>query len=77
MQEALALLSAHLSVGITENETNRRKEITLAGTIAADDNIGFGRERLNNGLVLVAAIDSLECARRTARTLDGTYLLKP
>lgn len=50
----MAFLPAHLSVGVTEDESNRREEVTFAGSIATDDNIRLGREGLDNGLVFVA-----------------------
>lgn len=54
VKQSLTLLSAQVGVGITENKSNGREEVTLARTIAADDNIVFGRKRLNDRLVLVA-----------------------
>lgn len=43
-----------MSIGITEDEPNGREEVTLPRSIAADDDIVFGREGLNDRLVLVA-----------------------
>lgn len=54
MKKSLSLLSTEVSVGITEDEPNRREEVTLARTIAANDDIVFWRERLDDCLVLVA-----------------------
>lgn len=54
MQKSLALLSAHMSVGIAEDEANGREEVTFPGAIAADDYIVLWGEWLDNGLVLVA-----------------------
>jgi hypothetical protein len=54
VEEALALLAAHLRVGIAENESNGCEEVTLAGTIASDNYIGFVRKRFNDCLILVA-----------------------
>lgn len=54
MEETLALLTAHLRVCIAEDEANRREEVTLSRSIAADDDVGLGREGLNDRLVLVA-----------------------
>jgi hypothetical protein len=66
MQESLTLLSAKVGVGIAKDESNGSKEITFARTIAADDNIVFGGEWLNDRLVLVAKDRILsEIARRT------------
>lgn len=56
MKKSLALLPAKMGVGITENESNGGEEVTLAGTIAADDDIVLRREGLDNGLILVAAM---------------------
>lgn len=55
MQKGLSLLSTQVSVGIAENEPNGREEITFTGTIAANDHVVFGRKRLDDRLVLVAA----------------------
>jgi hypothetical protein len=43
-----------MGIGIAEDETNRSKEVTLAGTIATHDYIVFWREGLDDRLVLVA-----------------------
>ena len=50
----MTLLSAEMSVGIAEDEANGREEITLPGTIAADDDVVFGGEWLNDRLIFVA-----------------------
>jgi hypothetical protein len=54
MKESLSLLSAEVGVGIAEDETNGRKEITFSGTVAANDHIMLGRKRFNDRLILVA-----------------------
>lgn len=80
MEESLALFATHLGIGIAEDEADGGEEVTLARTISADNNIGARRERLENGLVLIAA---LVLAR--ARAQDGAkrgmarvaHLLKP
>jgi len=54
MQKGLTLLSAKMSIGITKDKTDGREEVTLAGTIAANNDIVFGRKWLDNRLVLVA-----------------------
>lgn len=59
MKKCLALLSAEMSVGIAEDETNGREEVTLARPIAADDDIVFGRKGLNDRLVLVAIVENV------------------
>lgn len=53
MKKRLALFPPHVGVGITENESNGREEVTFTGTIATDNNVVFGGERLDHGLVLV------------------------
>lgn len=54
VQKSLPLLTAEVSVCITQNETNGGEEVTFAGTIPADDDIVLGGERLNDCLILVA-----------------------
>lgn len=56
MKKSLSFLSAKMGIGIAQNEANGGEEVTLARTIAADNDIVFGREGLDNGLILVAAI---------------------
>lgn len=41
MKQSLPFLPSHMSVGITEDETDGRKEVTLPGSIAADNDIVF------------------------------------
>lgn len=54
MQKGLSLLSPEVCVGIAEDETDGREEITFAGTIATNDHIVLGRKRLDDRLVLIA-----------------------
>jgi hypothetical protein len=54
MKKSLSFLTAKMGVSIAENESNGGEEVTLARTIAADDDIVFRGEGLDNGLVLVA-----------------------
>jgi hypothetical protein len=54
VQESLTLFSAEMSVGITKDKTNGCEEVTLAGAIAADNDIVFGGKWLDDRLVLVA-----------------------
>ena len=54
MEESLSFFTAHLSVGIAKNKPNGSKEIALARAIAANDNVVFWRERLDDSLVFVA-----------------------
>lgn len=56
MKKSLSLLPTEVGVCITENEANGCKEITFAGTVAANDDIMLGRKRLNDGLILVAGV---------------------
>lgn len=58
MQESLTLLSPKVSVGIAKDKANGSEEVTLARTIAADDNIMLGGEWLDQRLVLVAKLYS-------------------
>lgn len=53
MQQRLALLPTHILVLIAQHEAYGREEIGLARTIATDNDIGLGRERLGLDLVLV------------------------
>ena len=43
-----------MCIGIAEDETDGREEITFTGTIATNDHIVLGREGLDDRLVLVA-----------------------
>lgn len=61
VEESLALFAPHLGVGIAEDEANRGEEVTLARTVATDDDVVLGREGLNDRLVLVAAEQSARC----------------
>ena len=54
MQKGLTLLSSEVSIGIAEDKSNCGEEVTLARTVAPDDDIVFRRKWLDNGLVLVA-----------------------
>lgn len=58
MKKGLSLLSTEVGVGITEDEPNRGEEVTLARTIAANNDIVFRRKRLDDCLVLVAMGDT-------------------
>lgn len=80
MEEALALFSTHLGVGIAENEADGREEIGLARAIATDDDVCLGREWLNDSLLLVAAagwsVTSFDLGN-TLREHRVPHLLKP
>lgn len=54
MKQGLPLLFAHLSIGITQHESNGSKEVTLPGAISSHDDIMLGRKGLDDGLFLVA-----------------------
>lgn len=43
-----------MSVGIAEDEANGREEVTLPGTIAADNDVVFWGEWLDDRLIFVA-----------------------
>lgn len=54
MEKTLALFTAHLRVCIAEDKANRREEVTLSRSIAANDDVRLGRKGFNDRLVLVA-----------------------
>jgi hypothetical protein len=77
VQQGLALLPAHVGVRIAEDKPDRSEEITLARTIAPDDDIGAWRKWFYDGLILVAVrrgVSGLEIQR--FRRVSA-YLLKP
>ena len=45
-----------MCIGIAQDKSNGGEEVTLARSVAADDNIMLGREGLDDGLVLVAVV---------------------
>lgn len=57
MKESIPLLTAHLRVSITEDETDSGEEVALSRAIASNDHIMLWRERLNNGLIFVTTLD--------------------
>lgn len=59
MEKTLPLLTAHLGIGIAENEADGCEEVTFTGTIAADDDVGLWRKGLDDGLFLVATMKEL------------------
>ena len=54
MKQRLSLLLAHLRVCIAEDKTDGSEEVALARSISADNNVVFGREGLDDRLVLIA-----------------------
>lgn len=54
VKQSLALFPSHLRVGIAQNEANSGEKVALSGTIAADNDIVFGRKGFNDRLVFVA-----------------------
>lgn len=56
MKKSLSLFTTKVRVCIAQDETNGGEEVTLARSIAADDDIVFRGERLDDGLILVAII---------------------
>ena len=71
MEKRIALLTAHVRVGISKDKPNRSKEITFSGAIAANDHIMLRRKGLDYCLLLVALVSSAiaEC--------DGISRSKP
>lgn len=59
MKKTLSLLTAHLGIGIAEDEADGCEEVTFTGTIAADNDVGLWRKGLDDGLFLVAATRGL------------------
>lgn len=57
MKKSLSFLSTEVSIGIAQNESNGGEEVTLAGTITADDDIVFWGEWFDDSLVLIAEVD--------------------
>ena len=57
MEQSRPLLTSELCVGVAEDESNCCEEVTLARSIAADNDIMFGREGLDYGLILVTVRD--------------------
>jgi hypothetical protein len=53
VQQRLALLAAHVVVVIAQHEAHGGEEVTLARSIAANNDIALRREGLNLRLVLV------------------------
>lgn len=62
MKKSLSLLAHQVSVRITQDETNGGEEVTLARTIATDNDIVFRREGLDDRLVLVASNRSVSAS---------------
>jgi hypothetical protein len=61
MDESLSFLSSHLRVCITEDESNGSEEVALPGAIATNNDIELGREWIDDGLVLIAALTVNYC----------------
>jgi len=77
VKKSLSLFATHLRVCIAQDESDGGEEVALAGTIATDNDIMLGRERLNDGLVLVAVGASCQKVLLRDKRDDQTYLLKP
>lgn len=73
MKKRLSLFAPHLSIGITEYETDGRKEIALPGSIATNNNVRLRGEWFDDGLLFVAVVVSEELQKH----LHDRYLLKP
>lgn len=54
MEQRLPLFTAHLRVRVREHEADRGEKVGLAGAVAANDYIVFGREGLDDGLFFVS-----------------------
>ena len=59
MKKCLPFLPSHLCIGVAEDKTNGRKEVTLSRAISSDDNVVFGGEGLNHGLLAIATEESV------------------
>ena len=57
MKQSLSLFSTHVSVSITEDETNGSEEVAFPGSIATDNDIVLGREWLDYRLIFVTVIE--------------------
>lgn len=57
MKQSLSLLSSHLRVCISENESNGREEVTLSRSVAADHDIVSRRKLLYIRLCPVALLE--------------------
>ena len=69
MQQSLSLLSSHLSICIAEDKTDSGEKIALPRAVATNDDIVFGREGLDDGLVFVAIFkDGVSIFRIIGRT---------
>lgn len=54
VQQGSALFTAEVGVSIAQDESDGSEEVALAGAISTDDDVRARRERLDDGLVLVA-----------------------
>jgi len=54
MEQSLPLLTSHLRIRVAQNEANRSKQVALARTISADNNVVLPGEWFNHSLILVA-----------------------
>ncbi len=75
MKQGLSFFLSHLSICVTEHETDGCEEIALAGAIATNNNIVLRGEGFDNGLIFVAASQVSLLLRVTGG--DTTYLLNP
>lgn len=54
MKQRLSIFPTHLGIGVAQDEAHGGEEVTLARSISSDDDIMFWRERVHDGLILVA-----------------------
>jgi hypothetical protein len=73
VKKRLSLFATHLSICIAEDESDGGKEVTLARTIATNDDICLRGEGFDNRLFLVATIP----LALLPKVQYSPYLLKP
>ena len=66
-----------MCIGVTEDKSNGGEEVTLAGAIAAYNDVVFRRERLDDSLILIAKRYTLVLSKVWVLQGRSTYLLKP
>ena len=64
VKESRPFLPTHLGVRVAQYEANCGEEVALARPIPANDDIVFGRERLDDCLILVATSDGQKKSMR-------------
>lgn len=78
VQQSLSLFATHHTVCIAEDEADGSEEVTLPRTIATNNDIGSGGERLDFSLVLITTksqnISKLINAHLPLEALDNNLL---